>query len=399
MLLKVSIFTIFFFLVYLEPLSIGPVKISLLWKAFFLTFIFVYSIRSLVISKLNAYSYLYCIKHVFSIGAISSFFESLMELVKTATIPFLLHFFSTLAIEKPNSIRVIINKCLVFICISLILFNIPFLFGVLPELSSGIALTALGGDELGYSGPFQNGHAASITMGACGLVMLYLSIAEVFKVKRYLYILLMFLSMIVVFKTLVRTGFIMMFFGMLTYIYTYYGYRRFLKFIPAILILLVLSFIYISSNEELMLRMFDGSVYEREYEHWFYNIGSGRLWMAWTNIVFLWESGFLSWVLGTGIGPSKDNMELVVGIRVFSHNGFVDALTHNGLIGFFLYVMVLYQSFKLIADNKNKDKNKYSLAVALFLSYLLFVLFQGGSRFYLDVIYILTLVQLKYARN
>ncbi|WP_197076307.1 O-antigen ligase [Grimontia sp. AD028] len=322
-----------------------------------------------------------------------------MEVIKTSTIPLILHFFGTIYNRSPDRANILVEKSLSFISISLLLFNIPFIFGVLPELSSGIALTALGGDSTGYSGPFQNGHAASISMGAIGLIMLYKFTLQTKRITRTLYLSLFIFSLIVIFNTLVRTGLMMIFIGIFVYLYTFFGIKRILRLLPIGLLIAIIVAFLVSGDEQLMMRLFDGSVYEREYDHWFYNIGSGRLWMAWANLVYWYESGIISWLFGTGIGPSKDNMEVVVGIRVFSHNGFVDALTHNGIIGLYLYLMVLTLSYKLIASCKNKDKRLYSLACSMFFSYLLFVFFQGGSRFFLDVLFSLTLLQLKFSNS
>ncbi|WP_434926541.1 hypothetical protein [Shewanella sp. HL-SH2] len=396
MIMRFFLFFIFFLAVYLEPLSIFGVKVSLLWKAALLGAIFIYSISDLRITKLNLISYLYSLKHIISFGAIHSFFESFMELVKTSTIPLILHFFSTLYNRSPKQAERVVNQTISFVSISLLLFNIPFVFGFLPELSSGIALTALGGDETGYSGPFQNGHAASITMGAVGLYFLYKITVQKDKVMKYLYCILLVFALFIIFKTLVRTGLLMILIGLLTFLYSFYGIRWFIKFTPFLILIILVLTLVVSNNEAIMLRLFDGSVYEREHEHWFYNVGSGRLWMGWTNLVYWFDSGLFGWVFGTGIGPSKDNMEAVVGIRVFSHNGFVDALTHNGLIGLYLYIMILSLSYKLIRNCKGHNKNMFALAVSMFVSYLLFVLFQGGSRFFLDVLFVLSILQLKY---
>lgn len=397
--IKGILFSLLFLVIYLEPVYFGPIKFSLLWKALFFCVLFFLAFTRFRITKLNLYAYLYCFKHIFSIGALKSFGESFMEVFKTSTIPFALHAAQSCYDKNPDKVRNFVSQALSFLAFSFVLINLPFLLGIIPELSKGIALTALGGELHGYSGPFQNGHAASITVGASSIVLLFEIFNAKSKLQKIIAFIVFILSLVVIYKTLVRTGFLMVGVGVIVFTYSLYGIKVILKYLPLIGLGCLLLVSAVASNEELMMRLFDGSVYENNHSHWFYTVGSGRLWMAWTNVAFWLDSGLQSWLFGTGIGPSKDNMELVVGIRVFSHNGFIDALSHNGLIGLFLYVMVLVHSYRTIKRNVYKCKLTSSLAISVFISYLIFAFFQGGSRFYFDIIYVLVLLNLNYMKK
>ncbi len=389
---KILAGVVVFLIVYLEPILIFGFKFSLMWKSVFLGFALVVALQQLSISKLVLVSYLYSFKNLFSAGSLSHFFESFMSFVQTSTVPIILSAAATIKYKK-ISLWEKSNSALSFLTATLAIINIPFLLELLPELSAGIALTALGGEQFGYSGPFQNGHAASVTMASVALVSIYkmnVSIALRFK---WFWFAVFLLSLIVIYQSLVRTGMIMFLIGGSAYLFSKHGSVWIIKKMPILLILFSGIAFFIVSNDNLRMRLFDGSIYESSYDHWFYTIGSGRLWMSWTNFVFWFDSGPLAWVIGTGIGPSKDNMELVVGIRVFSHNGFVDALTHNGIVGLLLYIGFFYFSYRYISKYKGVGESFY-LGLAMWWAYFFFSAFQGGSRFYFDIMFVFVLLNL-----
>ena len=151
--LKVILFLLLFLIIYLEPIYFGAIKFSLLWKAIFFSVLFFLAFSGFRITKLNLYAYLYCFKHIVSVGALKSFGESFMEVFKTSTIPFVLHAAQSCYEKNPNKVRSFVSQTLSFLAFSFVLINVPFLLGITPELSKGIALTALGGEMHGYSGP------------------------------------------------------------------------------------------------------------------------------------------------------------------------------------------------------------------------------------------------------
>ncbi len=77
---------------------------------------------------------------------------------------------------------------------------------------------------------------------------------------------------------------------------------------------------------------------------------------------------------------SQDLMEDKINKRLLSHNGFVDALVHNGLIGLILYLLFLIAVLKTLV--RNRENLFFSLGIASFISFLSFIFLQGGIFFY-----------------
>lgn len=114
------------------------------------------------------------------------------------------------------------------------------------------------------------------------------------------------------------------------------------------------------------------------------SLGSGRLYFASTALSNWYNGGFQTVMLGYGQGNALDYMEQSIGLHIFAHNGFVDIIQMNGLIGIFLYILFIIYLFKMI--HKNKNSKYYQLSIILYISYIFFMILQGGHFFLPEVI-------------
>lgn len=71
-----------------------------------------------------------------------------------------------------------------------------------------------------------------------------------------------------------------------------------------------------------------------------------------------------------------------------AHNGFVDMLARNGIVGLLLMFLMLIALFAFI--RRRKQCPTYRLALALWLMNFSFQVTQGGSMFHTDLLYALT---------
>jgi O-antigen ligase len=77
-------------------------------------------------------------------------------------------------------------------------------------------------------------------------------------------------------------------------------------------------------------------------------------------------------------------------MAVFSHNGYIDALAQNGIIGIILFLLLLYNLYREIL--KNRKSIYFSIAFCSLISYTLMHLVQGGVFFLFDVLVVINIV-------
>jgi len=114
-------------------------------------------------------------------------------------------------------------------------------------------------------------------------------------------------------------------------------------------------------------------------------VGSGRL-KYWAQAIENWQSeGLPSIVIGLGMELTKDKMEEGTGRRLFAHNGFLQQLQAEGLIGFILLLLFLYFLYRFI--RKYKISPYYTLLLAIYSEFIVYMFFQGGNYFLYYVIF------------
>jgi hypothetical protein len=368
-----------FFIFYLEPIYIGPIKFAHLWKIpllLYLLFSINFKIKK---DKITQYSFLYYIKYLLTTGII--YFGYLMDgflmTVRGISIPIINNFLNVKNYEQQKLV-----KFLSFISDFIIISSIPFLVNLIQPLGSGYELENYGLESVnGYVGIFQNAHGAAIITSQALLIKLFF----VIKNKRFsiFNILLTAIGFFALYQTYVRTGYVMIFIGFLIIVYLEYGIKRFYKLIPVLGLLVIVAVYLFINDSALRGRVTQQNIYRQNQELTIDQISSGRLTLSIVNLQSYWESDILTKIFGMGVQYSTDEMNKKIGMRKMSHNGFVDALVHNGLFGFIFYILFLRMIFKII--KKNKHSVFYSLGLASFFSFLLFIFFQGGNFFLLEV--------------
>lgn len=159
-----------------------------------------------------------------------------------------------------------------------------------------------------------------------------------------------------------------------------------LRLIPLVAIVTVGIFSYYQSNESLQMRFGETNIYKQDVVVGTDNIGSGRLKIA-SYAINNWVSeGPLSIVFGLGEELAREKMTKTKGSAVFAHNGFVEILQTDGILGMLLYLNFIFLMFKAITKKINKKSQYYKLVLALFFVYLTGMLFQGGDNFYIYVL-------------
>ena len=130
--------------------------------------------------------------------------------------------------------------------------------------------------------------------------------------------------------------------------------------------------IQIFSNDALVNRISGNRISNSEDTFESMGSGRGRIWLA-SALVYL-DSSSTEKIIGMGELQQKKRIGDLIGINIVSHNGFLDLLLVNGIIGLILFLIFLYRVYKYILAIKS---NYNTLAMSLFILYLTMCFFQG----------------------
>ena len=376
-------FILFFTIIYFETLEFGEIKFAIIWKGVFIIFIlskFILYKKSLFSKKYFFYGYIFNLKKIVTLSSFTSFLPSLLQLSRSVVFPILLSYLNSFYSNK--KILIIIKTLPVYIIIS----TIPFLLGIIEPLKIGYDLSSYGIDSFGFIGIFQNAHSASMTLAFSLIIIIYLIKYTISNNQKIFYYGIILVGLYALIQTYVRTGLAMLFVG----VFVLYLYKvkiiKIVRIIPAAAIILFALFSYYQGNNALQMRFGETNIYKQDVVVGTDNIGSGRLKIA-SYAINNWVSeGPLSIVFGLGEELAREKMTKTKGSAVFAHNGFVEILQTDGILGMLLYLNFIFLMFKAITKKINKKSQYYKLVLALFFVYLTGMLFQGGDNFYIYVL-------------
>jgi hypothetical protein len=376
----ILLFLVFFLIFYLEPIYIIGIKFAVIWK-FFLFLFFIIKYRNIfkLSNKIIKYSYLYTFKNLFNLSAILYPLQSIYNTILSFSFPFFYNIF--IKNFNENRLLPIIKKLSIFVIIS----SIPFHLNLLEPLGRGLEIstfdTTLQNIEYSFIGIFQNAHAAAIITSYALMNIIFFYKKE----KKIFYLFLSLLGIINIYMTYVRTGYLMVVLSILFYlIYD-------LKYIEKIKSLILIgvaftTFVYFANTDIVINRIFNISKYDPSNVGINYDsesLSSGRTLFWAVNLLEWWNADIITKLFGMGEEVARENMEIRIGLKIFSHNGFIDSFIENGIIGIFLFLGMFFYMIKLVI--KNKGSTFFSLAATSTLMFILMTFFQGGHYFLMDL--------------
>ncbi|MGB0933363.1 MAG: O-antigen ligase family protein [Lishizhenia sp.] len=311
-------------------------------------------------------------------------------LIRGLSIPI---FNNYLNVKKVN--EKLILKALNFLSYFCIVSGIPFLLNLVQPISRGYVLEDYGAENNGFVGIFQNPHGAAIIISQALLILLF-NIVQAKKINHFK-IIIFLLGCFILYKTYVRTGYMMFFVGIFFLIKIEYGIKKLYKIAPLVILLAFGAYSFYQSDTALQGRIKQENIYSKDDSFSIDKLSSGRLTLSYVNLKNWSERDPFSIIFGLGFQYSTDLMLEDINMRKASHNGFVDALVHNGLIGFMLYILFLGSIFRKI--KKSKNSIYYSLGISSFIAFLLFILFQGGNVFLLEILLLMIIYLLQLTKG
>ena len=115
--------------------------------------------------------------------------------------------------------------------------------------------------------------------------------------------------------------------------------------------------------------------------------GRGSLWQYAAEVYL--EYNLVEKVIGTGQTETLKRMSVKKGSGVVPHNGFLQILLINGLLGFLCLLFLIKNIFKLAKRLTPKYK---TLIIALLMAYIIMCLFQSYDLLYVHVLIIIAII-------
>ena len=390
-------FVVFFIIFYSENFEIQGITISQLWKIplvlYMLYTVILAKKRKLQFIKLG---YWLALLKLLNRDIIVAPLQGVILFTKYLNFPLLYEFIQIKIKQRKKILRFLVRFCQY--CI---LSFIPFLLNILKEPKAAYgedALELYEGAITSNVGLFQNPHGASVILSLSFFVILYfIKNTRMSKTMKYFNILLLVLDLYLLYSTYVRTGYLMFVVGLIVYLFPSIRQGTLTDIMKPIVALFIGTFLavgLISSNDYFKARIFDLDENGDKREA----VGSGRLLFA-QNGLNLWakESNAYEYILGHGQEAVRDNNARIFNnkeFRIYSHNGYVDSLAQNGIVGIIIMLLFYYYIFQRIRKLKKNPASR--LALTWLVMQLVFQMVQGGVGFMSDLIAVLILVLLEY---
>lgn len=251
-----------------------------------------------------------------------------------------------------------------------------------------------------YTGLFLAPHAAASYFVAAILTLVYglkRGRFKTFKIKAF-NLFLVCIGLYSLFQTYVRTGWLMLIVGMsLLFFPQRIAMKHIFGFILSLALLLGGGTYLYNTNEQFNARLTGRNIYNNPNAEKIDLEGSGRT-AFWKNGIQGWmESEPYEILFGQGNTKVAERNYRETGMRVFSHNQFVQTLSENGLIGFLLLLGFYLHLFRTI--QRHKASPYYRLCISLFGAAIIFAFFQNEMYFDYAIIFSLTLANCHLDRS
>lgn len=370
----------FFIALFLKSYTIGGQEMAYIWKLPLLIFLFVGVLGQKIDFNFLILAYVFAIKNLISTSFFDYPVDAIINFSKYLTIPLVVHwiYLNINSIESLKKLRMLPIYLSGFLIIS----NIPYYLGVFSAPVSKTMLWMEDSSLDGLVGILGAPHYTSALLSIACIVIL-----EFIVNKRGPMLInlvlgpLLVLGVFFLFKTYTRTGWLMFVVGISILFARKITFKDAGKILAvSVLLFAGLIFLY-QTNEGFRRRVMDdraGQEDKSAYE----TVGSGRLQIAAVYLENLYESNFATYLVGMGMQESQNRYEKKDGMPLFAHNGFVQTLVDNGILGFILYLVFLYSVFRSISRS-NSSHNQ--LTVAIFFMFISCLLTQQANYFLLDL--------------
>ncbi len=384
-------FCVYFLIHYLEGLPpIGVFSFAQFWKIPLLLYLLYYSLKYIGKRPLfEKAGFFYAIEQFFSkeimINPLSVFIGA------TKSLPIILFFrywvgrFS----RRLPLLETLLYSVAQYVCLS----SLPVLLGIIRPLREMVSASSFGIEgKVYFSGVFGAPHAASSYFCIAVLILLNGFLIGRFRSKfsKVYNALLIMIGLVSIFEAYVRTGWLMLLLGSVVLLKKSRPTVRQVFFSVVIIFVVIGGLLYLySENEAFRARLTGVNVYTGAGGENLDTSGSGRI-AFWITGIQNWADNSLYGLLfGSGVSEVMEMNYSKTGLRVISHNQFVDSLAQNGLLGLLLLLLFyggLYGFIKRIPTESPYKRLAYAVALAS----IVFAFFQ--NEIYFDFAFLFSLV-------
>jgi O-antigen ligase len=364
----------------MENFSMGGLKFTYVWKFPILILFLINNLGQKIDFNLIFWGYLFALKTIFN----TSFFiypvESIITFSKYLVIPLFVHWICL----NTNSIKKIIflKKIPVLLAIFAILANVLFFLGVFPGPTTKPMLYYEEEILSGFVGILGAAHYTSAVLAVASVVLLNQLISgKLGGWGKFLLSILLFLGFILLVKTFARTGWLMFLIGVGVLFFRKISRRNVKKIVGFSFLVVVGLVVLFQTNEGVRHRVLDERTGQEDLS-WEETFGSGRPKIAKVYLQNLYESNLATYLLGMGSEASMRRYEHKTGIPLIAHNGVLQVLVDDGLLGILLYATFIFSMWKAISRT-NSSSNQCAFAV--FFMFLSCLVTQQANYFLLDV--------------
>ena len=374
---------ILLFLLHFETVSIGPVKVSHLWKGAILAYLIFVIFNEKKLKPFIYRPFLYIsVLQLVNVELYNDPLNAVLLFSTTVIIPLIgIHALRF----KPEQLKL----GLLFFSSFFILSFVPYQLGILSSLGSAYDLLRHGSDNVGLVGPFAGNTEASTALASSLLIVVFFWLNNTYS-KWFLSVLFA-LGFYFLVNTYVRTGMAMFIIGLLPIVW-FFGKQSLTNFIRLAIVLsfsTLFIFSWVLSNETMMNRITGERIGSSESES-FEQLGSGRGLLYMTSLKIYKEGNIAEKIIGIGQSEARQRMEDKTGYPFIPHNGFLQLLLNNGILGLLLFLSFIRNIYKLQKGMHQLDSR--ILIQALFLAYMAMTFFQN-----FDLLYAIMLLMLSIA--
>lgn len=389
-------FLLYFGLHYIEGYPpVGSLPVAQLWKLPLLAYLLLFTIcsrrRKFAFEK-SIYGF--SIFSMLNVESLSNPIYSLAHAMKQLPLVLFFRFW----IHKFDSQFARLERVLYSLAQFVLLSSLVVLVGVVSPIEGFIPADSFGVESaIYYSGILGSPHAASSYFVAAILILLNGFIQKKFRgwLEKLFNLGLVLVGLVSVFQAYVRTGWLMLLLGVVVLVLPKrITLPRVMKFGALFLVLFGGLVYFYNTNEQFKARIIGRNVYTEASSDNIDIGGSGRT-SFWMNGIEGWSEGSMfELFLGQGYTKVVERNLEKTGLRVFSHNQFVDSLAEHGLFGLFFLVGFFVGLYVFI--RRQWHSGYYRLNMALFFSAVIFAFFQNEMYFDYMVMFSLSLALLVF---
>ena len=365
-----------FFVLYIDSMGgESGETIRQIWKVPILIYMLYKGLGSFGMAFLKCRTW-YAIVKLFNKDTLVAFSSNASICMKAISLPIFIAYIS----RRMNKKQVL--KTLLFLSYAFIFSMVPYNLGIIEESHSYIGAEILGTKSL--IGPFVNAHTASVVLACSALALLaytiYIEMARIYKVVNFI---ILIIALYFLFLTYVRTGLLMVTVGVFFLFLPKRGLHKRILYGLVFFAIAYGSIHYLISEnvifKQRMLEQNQNNVKGHDEKV----TGNGRLYFWYTSYQLWYNSQDLQhYLFGYGFGDLSKEQEKQNGLTIGSHNGFIDALTQNGLVG--LTLLSLYYILLFRFNLKYRKSRFFQLFLAWFMMDLSFQMVQGGVFIFYD---------------